>query len=188
MLRDEKIPVRHKDKLMNIALNEMERLNNIITDFLTYSSPKPLDLQKTDLHPILDETLELIHNTADTKNSVKISRAFSGSLFVNADPQKMRQVFWNLGVNAVEAMPNGGELSVSTENSADKIKIVFTDTGAGIPEKDLEKIFYPFFTTKDKGTGLGLSIAYRIIEEHNGKLTAKSISGTKTTFEIILPK
>ena len=104
------------------------------------------------------------------------------------DPQKIRQVFWNLGINAVESMKEGGELTVSTSNQEGLIKISFSDTGPGIQPSRIEKIFYPFFTTKDEGTGLGLSIAYRIMEEHNGRLSVRSMPGIKTTFEIILPR
>jgi len=106
---------------------------------------------------------------------------------VKADPQKLRQVFWNLGINAVEAMPEGGELVVSTRNADRLVEIKFKDSGSGIDREHIEKIFYPFFTTKEKGTGLGLAIAYRIVEEHNGILRVASNSGIGTTFEVILP-
>jgi signal transduction histidine kinase len=85
-------------------------------------------------------------------------------------------------------MKEGGELTVSTSNQGSSITITFSDTGPGIQPSRIERIFYPFFTTKDKGTGLGLSIAYRIMEEHNGRLSVKSSPGIKTTFEIILPR
>jgi two-component system sensor histidine kinase PilS (NtrC family) len=186
MLRDEKISPKHKEKLMGIALKEMERLNNIITDFLTYSSSKPLEIKKTDLHLLLDETLSLLKNAEQNKGNISINKGFEGPLVAQVDPQKIRQVFWNLGMNAVESMKEGGELTVSTRKEKGLITITFEDTGPGIRPSRIEKIFFPFFTTKDKGTGLGLSIAYRIIEEHDGKLIAKSIPGIKTTFEIIL--
>lgn len=188
MLRDEKIPQRHKDKLMSIALREMERLNNIITDFLTYSTSRPLEIRNTDLHLLLDETLSLLKNAEQNKGNISINKGFQGPLLAQVDPQKIRQVFWNLGMNAIEAMKDGGELTVSTNTDGALINITFSDTGPGIQTASAEKIFYPFFTTKDAGTGLGLSIAYRIIEEHKGKLTVKSVPGIKTTFAIILPR
>jgi two-component system, NtrC family, sensor histidine kinase PilS len=186
MLREDKIPSRHKDQLMTIALNEMERLNIIISDFLTYSSSRPPDLKEIDLHLLLDETLALLENVEQNKGDISIKREFGGPLFVVADPQKIRQVFWNLGVNAIEAMKDGGELAVSTSSDDSFVRIAFSDTGGGIDPSIAEKIFYPFFTTKDRGTGLGLSIAYRIIEDHGGRLTVKSVPGIKTVFEIIL--
>jgi two-component system sensor histidine kinase PilS (NtrC family) len=186
MLRDDKIPQKHKEKLMGIALKEMERLNNIITDFLTYSSPRPLEMKRTDLHLLLDETLSLLKNTEQNRGNISLKKGFQGPLLAQVDPQKIRQVFWNLGMNAIESMKEGGELKVSTKVEGSLIKITFSDTGQGIKPSSVEKIFYPFFTTKDEGTGLGLSIAYRIIEEHKGRLTVKSLPGIKTTFEIIL--
>jgi two-component system sensor histidine kinase PilS (NtrC family) len=186
MLREDKIPSRHKDQLMTIALNEMERLNIIISDFLTYSSSRPPDLKEIDLHLLLDETLALLENVEQNKGDISIKKEFGGPLFVVADPQKIRQVFWNLGVNAIEAMKDGGELAVSTSSDDSSVRIAFSDTGGGIDPSIAEKIFYPFFTTKDRGTGLGLSIAYRIIEDHGGRLSVKSVPGIKTVFEIIL--
>jgi two-component system sensor histidine kinase PilS (NtrC family) len=185
MLKEGNLPEKHKERLMNIALNEMDRLNNIITDFLIYSRPKPLEIQKVDIHSILDSTLELLKNK-EHKANISITRDFKEQLFIQADPERIRQVFWNLGVNALEAMENGGELTVSTKNSAQNVTISFSDTGPGISQSNIDKIFYPFFTTKEKGTGLGLAIAYRIIEEHNGRLIVTGKPGIKTTFEIIL--
>ena len=185
ILKEGKLPEKHRDKLMNIALSEMDRLNNTISDFLAYSSPKPLEIKLIDLHPILDSTLELLINS-ENKGGISIKKDFEGQLFSHADPEKIRQVFWNLGINAFEAMDNGGELTVSTENTPPYVTISFSDTGPGISQSDIEKIYYPFFTTKETGTGLGLSITYRIIEEHNGRLVVASRPGIKTTFEIIL--
>jgi two-component system sensor histidine kinase PilS (NtrC family) len=185
MLKEGKLPEKHKAKLMDIALSEMERLNNTITDFLTYSSPKPLEIQSIDLHSLLDSTLELLKN-AGHNGSISIKKDFEGELLIHADPEKIRQVFWNLGTNACEAMGDRGQLTVSTKNSLKNVSISFSDTGPGISRSNINKIFYPFFTTKEKGTGLGLAIAYRIIEEHNGKLAVRSTPGIKTTFEIIL--
>ncbi len=186
MIRDDKIPLKHKEKLMGIALKEMERLDNIITDFLTYSKPRPPEMKRVDLHLLLDETLSLLRNVEQNKGNVTIKKDFHGPLFAMADPQKIRQVFWNLGINALESMKDGGELGVSTERKDNALRITFSDNGPGIPEAAIEKIFYPFYTTKDEGTGLGLSIAYRIIEEHHGRLSVKSIPGINTVFEIIL--
>lgn len=186
MLKEDRIPVRHRNQLMSIALKEMERLNSIISDFLTYSSSRAPELKEIDLHLLLDETLSLLENIEQNRGNITIKRDFEGSLFATADAQKIRQVFWNLGVNAIEAMKDGGELTVSTARTAGTVRIAFSDTGVGIDPSRAEKIFYPFFTTKERGTGLGLSIAYRIVEEHKGRLTVKSVPGIKTVFEIIL--
>jgi two-component system sensor histidine kinase PilS (NtrC family) len=188
ILKENKSPSIHRDKLMGIALKEMDRLNLIITDFLTYSSPKQISLQKTDIHSLLDETMELIRNIEDYRDNISVKKEFKGLLYAYVDPQKIRQVFWNLGMNAIEAMTKGGELVVGSYDNADTIRLTFTDNGPGISAADINKIFYPFFTTKEEGTGLGLSIAYRIIEEHRGTLSVQSVPDIKTCFEIALPK
>jgi two-component system sensor histidine kinase PilS (NtrC family) len=188
ILKENKVPVNYKERLMDIALNEMDRLNRIITDFLTYSRPTPPDMKKIDLHELLNETIDLIENVHQDKSNFSLKKNYTGSVEIRADSQKMRQVFWNLGVNALEAMPNGGQLTVSTIKTNGSVKIVFTDSGIGIDKENLEKIFYPFFTTKERGTGLGLAIAYRIIDEHGGRITVQSNSGNGTTFEVILPR
>lgn len=187
MLKEDSVPRNYKEKLMEIALNEMDRLNRIITDFLTYSRPSPPEFKKFDLNNLLDETIELLKNAYQNKTHVTVKKDH-GVAEVDADPQKIRQVFWNLGINAIEAMPDGGEIIISTKERDGSVEIAFQDFGTGIAEKDIEKIFYPFFTTKEQGTGLGLAIAYRIMEEHNGTINVKSISGIGTTFEIILPR
>ena len=188
LLKEDTVAENYKERLMEIALQEMDRLNRIITDFLTYSRPTPPELQRVDLRRLLDETLDLLENVHQGDNIVSLRKTYTGPIDVTADPQKMRQVFWNLGINAIEAMPGGGTLTVFAEDSESTVKIVFKDSGSGIEEKDIEKIFYPFFTTKERGTGLGLAIAYRIVEEHEGRLTVNSRPGLGTTFEVILPK
>jgi two-component system sensor histidine kinase PilS (NtrC family) len=188
MLKEDSVPKNYKDRLMEIAINEMERLDRIVSDFLMYSRPTNPEFKVFDLHGLLDETLELLKNVEQNKGHISIKKNYSGKVEIKADPQKMRQVFWNLGLNAVEAMPGGGELIVTTRNTERVVEISFKDFGNGIDKKDIEKIFYPFFTTKEHGTGLGLAIAYRIIEEHKGIINVSSSSGMGTVFEIILPK
>jgi two-component system sensor histidine kinase PilS (NtrC family) len=188
MIKEDTVSPNYKEKLMEIALSEMERLDRIITDFLTYSRPTQPEFKMFDLHELLDDTVELLKNIERNKGFISIKKDYYGKVEVNADPQKMRQVFWNLGVNAIEAMPEGGELVISTLNMDGDVEITFADSGEGIRREDVEKIFYPFFTTKEHGTGLGLAIAYRIIEEHKGKINVNTRSGIGTTFEIILPK
>lgn len=188
MLKEDTMPQNQKKRLMEIALKEMERLNRIITDFLTYSRPTPPEVKRCELHSILDETVELLKHADQNKSNISINKKYLGRLEIDADPQKMQQVFWNLGLNAIEAMPEGGELIVSTRNTSTAVEVMFKDSGIGIDNHDMERIFYPFFTTKENGTGLGLSIAYRIIEEHAGSISVKSSPGFGTTFEVILPK
>ena len=186
--------------LMEIALKETDRLNSIITSFLIYARPAPLNKKRCDLHEMLTETLDLLQKSKDYHPRVEVeTRYVPERLWVQVDPDQMKQVFWNLAINAVQAMPDGGRLSVMTQRfSRDRldltarsdnrwVKVAFQDTGRGIPRGDLDKIFYPFFTTKDKGSGLGLSIVHRIIEDHGGRIHVGSQARTGTTFTVFLP-
>ncbi|MEW6585070.1 MAG: ATP-binding protein [Nitrospirota bacterium] len=187
ILKEDTVPKNYKERLMEIALKEMSRLDRIIKDFLTYSRPIPPAYKKFDLHELLDDTVELLRNLDQKRDNIVIRKRYDGKAEVKADPQKMQQVFWNLGLNALEAMPHGGTLDVATLYEGRNLLITFEDTGTGIEEKQIEKIFYPFYTTKDEGTGLGLAIAYRIMEEQGGTITVQSVPGIGTTFKVILP-
>ena len=154
MLREDRVAKEQKERLTEIALKEMERLNGIITDFLMYSTPRAAEFSAFDLNLVLDDTLELLKNTASARNDISITKEFDMPLSVNADRQKMHQVFLNLGMNALEAMPDGGELSVSTKRSSNSFEVVFKDTGIGISQENLEKIFYPFLLRKMRARGL----------------------------------
>ena len=188
MLKEDSVSSNYKEKLMEIALKEMDRLNRIITDFLAYSRPGKPEIMRFDLHGLLDETVELLKNMEQIKGQLSIKKEYNGAMEATADPQKIKQVFWNLGLNAIEAMSEGGELTIFTRNADTYIEIKFKDSGVGIEEKNVGKIFYPFFTTKEQGTGLGLAIAYRIMEEHKGRMNMESVPGIGTTFTVILPE
>jgi two-component system sensor histidine kinase PilS (NtrC family) len=187
ILKEGTLTKAHGEKLMDIALSEMDRLNTIITDFLTYSRPKPPEFLVFDLHAMLDEIIQLTRNAVMNVDNISITKDFGGHYEIVADPQKLRQVFLNLTMNAIESMPGGGSLTIRTRRFHDAVTVSFKDSGIGIPAENLKEIFYPFFTTKDRGTGLGLSIAYRIIEEHRGRITVHSIPGAGTTFEVTIP-
>ncbi|WDT76619.1 MAG: ATP-binding protein [Candidatus Manganitrophus sp.] len=191
-LRDEHL------KLMEIAVREADRLNSIITQFLLYAKPLPPRRRPTDLHALLSETVQLLQNHPEYHDRIKVSLLIpSEPLMILIDPDQIRQVFWNLAINAFQAMPEEGVLTISTRRSRPKkgkgaavpderIEVLFADTGGGIQKGDLPKIFYPFFTTKSSGSGLGLAIVQRIIEEHAGEIRVES-SPKGTTFFITLP-
>ncbi|MEJ2182173.1 MAG: ATP-binding protein [Nitrospirota bacterium] len=186
MLTEGVIPEAQKERLMTIALHEMDRLNSIIDDFLGYSRPTPVVMEEFDLHGALEDTLEFLENRDHA--DIVFRRRFSGPFRVKADAGKLQQVFWNLGINALDAMPEGGSLTVGTGARNGLVEISFEDTGKGIAREDLERIFFPFYTTKNTGTGLGLSIAYRIVEDHKGILTVRSVPGQGARFDILLPR
>lgn len=188
MLRERKVSEQHADQLIKIALSEMERLNSIVTDFLLYARPQPLSKASFNLHQSLRDVVTLLRNSEKVMGNVEISENLPGELFITGDFKQLQQVFWNLGINALEAVSGRGEIIVSTKKKNNAVEVTFKDTGIGISKKDIDEIFYPFFTTKENGTGLGLSIARKIIEEHGGKITAESRGrGTGTAFKVVLP-
>jgi two-component system, NtrC family, sensor histidine kinase PilS len=201
VLKRERVLDRENNHLMGIALSETDRLNSIITSFLFYARPAQLNKKQCDLHELLTETLDLLQNRGDFHARVKVHSRFAGQNFImDVDLDQMKQVFWNLAINAVQAMPEGGKLDVTTQRVIPSrrtdqgdhtrrswVRISFKDSGHGISEENRDKIFYPFFTTKDKGSGLGLSIVHRIIEDHGGRVHVQSQVSEGTTVSVFLP-
>ena len=177
--------------LMDIVLRETDRLNTIITEFLEYARPKTLHRQKVNLSSLVGETIALFRNSKNYRAGVRVSCHIAPTIAVIGDPQRLRQVFWNLLINAAQASTDRGEITITAApgSGADEEDAVirFTDTGAGIAAEHLDNIFDPFFTTKSDGTGLGLAIVYRIIEDHGGAIDVRSEPGEGTTFTIKLP-
>jgi two-component system sensor histidine kinase PilS (NtrC family) len=174
--------------LVQIVTRESERLNNIITDFLAYSRSKQYKFEKTDLLPLLEDTLTLLQNRliAEERQIQIIRRITVDSAVVVADGDKMKQVFWNFCENAVRAMKKGGTLTVSVEAESEDWQVSFADTGAGMSPQQTEKIFEPFQSQFEGGTGLGLAIVYQIVQGHDGKVWARSKEGQGTTFVLRL--
>ena len=188
MLREKKVSQEHADQLMTIALSEMDRLNGIITDFLLYARPQQLNKNPFDLHQSLNDVIILLQSSEEKGENVTISTKLEDSLHISGDSRQMQQVFWNLGLNAIDAVSDGGTIDIITQKSNNSVEVIFRDSGRGISESDRDKVFYPFFTTKEKGTGLGLSIAQKIVEEHGGKIVVEcGGNGNGTTFKVILP-
>lgn len=188
MLLDKNVSVHHAHRLTKIALSEMDRLNNIVTDFLIYARPPSLQMESFDLHKMLGYVVTLLRSSAGEEKGVRIRSDLSDESTARGDPRQLQQVFWNLGINAIEAVPENGTVEIYTNKKDGVVEVVFKDNGIGLNREDMEKIFYPFFTTKEKGTGLGLSIAKRIIEEHGGRIVAESEGiGKGATFTVILP-
>ena len=176
-----------QERLSQIVLRESERLNQIITNFLEYARPAPLALEMVDVADVLEGVLFLLEHRA-ASGGLKIVRAFSAPLVWRVDPQRFRQVLWNLCLNAVEAMPEGGELRVgATAVPGHKLEVSVADSGHGIAPDDLAHIFEPFFSTKPGGTGLGLSLVHRFVQEHGGDVDVRSTPGLGTMFTVTLP-
>jgi two-component system, NtrC family, sensor histidine kinase PilS len=175
-------------QLLDIVTRESQRLNNIITDFLAYSRVKQYRFEKTDMAPLLEDTLTLMRHRMTSENTgIAIESRFDvQNAWVLADADRMKQVFWNFGTNAVRAMPNGGTLRVAIEQHGDDWQISFADTGTGMTPQQTEKIFEPFQSNFEGGTGLGLAVVYQIVQAHEGKVWARSKLGQGTTFVLRL--
>lgn len=188
MLHEKKIPEEHADHLMKIALSEMDRLNGIITDFLLYAKPQKIKMESFDLQKALEDIATLLRSSEKNGKDVTITVRPAGALNMDGDPKKLQQIFWNLGLNAVNAASDKGVVDIYTEQRDDVVEVIFSDNGPGIAPDDMESIFYPFFSTKEGGTGLGLAIARKIAEEHGGNIIAESKGqGKGSTFRVILP-
>jgi two-component system sensor histidine kinase PilS (NtrC family) len=176
---------------MEIVLRESDRLNNIITDFLTYARPRPVSLADTDLREPLRETFTLLRHSPETGDGHTIEEDFPDEpVRVQADAAGLRQVFWNLSRNALSAMPAGGTLRVELQRATNhgRVRITFTDTGQGMSPEQVERLFEPFSSSTTGGTGLGLSIVYQIIRDHGGTINVRSREGHGTTIIIELPE
>lgn len=196
MLRREPTLDAENARLMDIATREATRLNAIVTEFLRYSRPPDLNLKECDLRELVNDTIALIRHDGRLQESQQVVVQHDRTLpAVQADPDKMKQVFWNLATNALQAMPSGGTLTISTgcrrvtsgKRSGDIVEVLVQDTGIGIRADDLNKIFFPFFTTKPHGSGLGLATAQRIVDQHGGWIRVESEEGKGARFAVCLP-
>ncbi len=176
--------------LLQIVTRESERLNGIITDFLSYSRAKQYRFSHVDLLPLLEDTLTLLeHRLEAQKAGIVVERKYStDKAFVLADGDRMKQVFWNFCENAVRAMKQGGTLTITVEGYGEDWQLSFADTGPGMSSQMIEKIFEPFQSQFEGGTGLGLAIVYQIVQAHEGKVWARSKLGEGCTFVLRMHK
>lgn len=177
------------EKLTAQLKTEVGRINRQITDFLSYSRPTNPNLQPLNARGVIEDSLRLVEAQAEEQN-IKISLVERENVpKISGDAEFLRSVFNNLFINAVQSMQTtGGELNVTISSLDENVKIEIKDTGSGIDEEHLEKIFEPYFSTKETGTGLGLAIVKKIVEVHNGTIDVESSSGDGTKFTIKLPK
>ena len=189
LLKTEISPQSKRRKILDMALSETVRLSELLRKMLRFSKPDEEEKQPTDINTILDEILLLVGKQLH-ENSIRISTSFADDLGkVYASRNQLRQVFLNMISNARDAMPDEGTLTIKTSEKRDNVYIEINDTGTGIREENISKIFDDFFTTKNsiKDVGLGLSVCYGFIKEHGGEIRVSSEWGSGTTFTIILP-
>jgi two-component system sensor histidine kinase PilS (NtrC family) len=174
-------------RLTEIVLRESARLSEIIENVLAYAHPAPLVMERMDAAVVLDDVLCALPQRLST-DGVKVVRAFPASLPLEADLERFRQVVWTLCVNALGAMPTGGELRLEALIRTGMVEISVSDTGDGIPPQDLAHAFEPFFATHHDATGLGLALVHRIVHEHGGEVTVRSEHGLGAEFTVRFPE
>lgn len=174
-------------EFLYIIEQEVKRLNEIVTTFLRFSKPSPLQTEVDDINRVIKETVELIRQEA-TENNVEVVTSLDGGLpLFEFDSRQLKQAFLNILVNSLDATKAGDTIWIITENKDSRAVIKIRDSGEGISEELISEIFKPFFTTKTRGSGLGLACVERIIKDHKGDISVRSEPGKGAEFEIILP-
>jgi two-component system, NtrC family, sensor histidine kinase PilS len=188
MLRAEMDAKSDQAQLMEIILRESDRLNKIVADYLNYARPRPAELKEVDVCSLIRETLKLLRNSPELTDGHGLREDLpSESLMVKGDAEQLKQVCWNVARNALKAMPDGGEFSISAQRTdAKRVQIRFKDNGYGMAPQQVERLFEPFTSTTG-GTGLGLSIVYQIIRDHSGTINVRSRQNEGTTITVELP-
>ncbi len=190
----EQLPSRLDDKefllkFSKIINKEVDRIDSLVQELLSFAKPSQPQIKEVNIHQLIGQTLDLLNNEI-IRHKINLNTSFENkNILINVDPQQIKQALLNIFLNAIEAMSNGGTLTIDSRFRGNDhgIIITITDTGCGINPKDLSHIFDPFFSKKDHGTGLGLSITHEIIKNHNGRILAESELGKGTTFRIELP-
>lgn len=194
----EQLPLRLDDKefllkFSKIINKEVDRIDSLVQELLIFAKPTPPQLKQVNIHQLIEQILELL-NSEIIRHKINLNTSFENkNMLINIDPKQIKQALLNIFLNAIDAMPNGGILTIHSSTIAMSgmtkqfLIINISDTGCGIDPKDLPHIFDPFFTKKDHGTGLGLSITHEIIKNHSGNIFAESELGKGTTFRIELP-
>lgn len=179
----------HKE-LFEVVLTETERLNGIIKEFLNYTKVRPIEISTFDINRVFYEIINLVRKGNILKENISLMYKNKDRKFIiDADVDQIKQVFFNLVINSIDAMmEKGGMLTIDLEEDDSNLTVSISDEGCGIKPGRLDKIFEPFYSSKDKGVGIGLSIVNKIIQSHKGEISVKSKLGEGTCFTVVLPK
>jgi signal transduction histidine kinase len=175
-----------KAEFAEILIREVDRLNRVLEDFLRFARPAPLEQGRFTPNQVVRDVIDLTRQQA-LRNRVEVQVELDNEVEVPGQGEQIKQALLNLVLNALQAMPDGGLLKVTTRIIKREIVLVVSDNGPGIALEDRERIFNPFVTTRDSGTGLGLAITQRIVQSHEGHITLESATGHGATFTICLP-
>jgi two-component system sensor histidine kinase PilS (NtrC family) len=174
---------------MEIVLRESDRLNRTVTEFLSYARQSPPNYVEFDLKQSLSDGVVLLRNSPEVRQGHEIVERYpEGEVRFAGDPNHIRQIFWNLARNGLQAMPAGGRLCVQLENALpDAVVITVTDQGSGITADQRATLFEPFSASSSGGVGLGMAIVYRLVTERGGRIEVESESGSGTSVRVYLP-
>lgn len=184
------------ERLMDIISREIDRLNQMVTDFLQFARPRRNEIERFDLNQLIGDTIDIFQNSQSWSSHLEVEKKFSGALEVTSDPQQLKQVLWNILLNASEAMPRGGVIHVSTGRisgsdevggSTGSAEIRVEDNGAGISPQVINDLFKPFSTTKKGGSGLGLAIVKRIVDSLGGEVSGHNLPRGGAAITVVLP-
>lgn len=177
-------------KMMESIVQESQRLKELFEKVLDYARPESLDIQCLNVQEVLDEVFVALESFIKNGRDIEVRREYLGKppCRIYADRNRIKQVFINILYNAMQAMPNGGDLTVRIHETGSHSEIIFKDSGSGMSRKEREELFIPFHSHKKGGTGIGLAIAYKIIHNHGGKISVKSQPGKGSLFIISLPR
>ena len=181
------LPTETRQEFGDLAQKEVNRLKGLLTNFLDFARPQTPKRVPTEPSQLLESVSKLAAETAKMSGTKVRIESTGGVPTVSIDPEQMKQVLLNLVINAIQAMPAGGEVVIRAAREADFVVLEVQDAGVGIPAEDLERVFNPFVTTRADGTGLGLSIAYQIVSQHGGHITAQRNPERGMTFRVTLP-
>jgi two-component system sensor histidine kinase PilS (NtrC family) len=177
-----------QNRLLEITLKESQRLDRTLRSFLKFARPKDRANVRFDIAELLAENLKLLRHSSEVAENHSLELELnSSSVALEADPDQISQIFWNLARNALRAMSDGGTLTVVGQPVGSNYRISFADTGRGMDDEERARLFHPFKSFFDGGTGIGMAIVYRIVEEHGGRLTVESEAGSGTTIAVELP-
>ena len=174
-------------KHIEVIIRNTERINFLITELLNCARPPELNIRPHNMHGIIEKVLGSIRSSLSIQLVEVIKKFDAKPSIINVDREHIYRVFLNVVINSVEAMPKGSTMTISTSIEGDFFIVKIQDTGVGIPEEDIIRIFDPFFSTKPMGVGLGLSIVYGIVVSHGGRISVESVWKRGTVFTISLP-
>ena len=173
------------DRLMQIVLREADRLSSLVTNFLLYARPPAGKVEAMELEKFIVDIAELFEKDANNDGRITTTRTIESGIWISMDPLHLRQILWNLLINAAEAIQGGGNIHIEMHGSKyNNAYLKISDNGCGMSQEDINYIFNPFFTTKSSGTGLGLSIVHRILEAYDTLLDVESEKNKGTTFTL----